>query len=65
MRLKNHTAKITFDIPEECNPDEIAAFIESALSSWGGGGDPDDPLFHSLKVHSVEFGGVKYVKESE
>lgn len=46
--------------PEDADDNEIAGFVESALSSWGGSCCPTDPLFESLDVISVQIGNTIY-----
>ncbi|MEY9493701.1 hypothetical protein [Bradyrhizobium elkanii] len=40
---------IEFEKPPGADLDDVAQFVIAALSSWGGGLHPDDPMFHSLR----------------
>lgn len=49
--------------PDDSTEQEIAEYVEDALSTWGGqrlppgaysDDDPGDPLFNSLSIESVE-----------
>ena len=57
-------AIIEFDKPHGTNRDEIAQFIRDALSSWGGGFHPEDPLFHSLTLTGLLVGNKRYPCET-
>ena len=53
-------AKIEFAKPSGASVDDIAQFIIDALSSYGGGLHPEDPLFHSLTLHRLTVHGKKF-----
>lgn len=53
-------AKISFEKPDEASLEDIAEFIDDALSSMGGCRNPEDPLFHSLKLKLIEVHGKKF-----
>jgi len=66
---------IVADCPDETSREEIAQFVQEAVSIWGGQRrppgalneyDPGDPLFESLDVESVTVTGCKFtfVKET-
>lgn len=59
MRHKNIKITILCDCPKE-EPYIIAGFICDALQSYGGGGDPNDPLFNSMSIKKVTIEGVDY-----
>jgi hypothetical protein len=56
-------AKIKFDRPPGAEIEDIAAFINDALSSWGGQFHPDDPLFFSLSISQVTVHGRTFAVE--
>lgn len=58
-------AKITFTKPEGADLNDIAAFINDALTSWGGGLHPDDPMFHSLKLTRLEVHGQEFTVKAK
>jgi hypothetical protein len=53
---------IDFEKPPAANVDDVAEFVLDALSSWGGGLHPEDPMFHSLrgKIHWVKVYGKTF-----
>lgn len=55
-------AKITFTKPTNATVEDVATYIHDALSSWGGGLRPEDPMFHSLRdmMTIIEVNGKKY-----
>jgi hypothetical protein len=38
----------------EVEAPEIRAYVQNALGSWGGGGDPEGPLYDGLIVRTVK-----------
>jgi len=64
MRLKNCAATIRFDLPNEVSLEDLATFISDALSSWGGGLHPDDPLFDSLDIKQVRIGHRVFITDT-
>lgn len=58
-------ARIKFKKPEGTSEKEIAAFIADALSSWGGGLSPEDPLFVSLSIETVVVNGKTFTVKGE
>ena len=64
MRTKRRCATIQFDLPEDgADDDEVVSFIVEALEIWGGQRHPDDPLFSSLKVRQIRYGGAVYTND--
>lgn len=45
--------RIYFDKPQGADQDDVAAFFIDALSHWGNGLRPDDPMFGSLKIRRM------------
>lgn len=56
---------IDFVRPPAASQDEIAEFVLAALTSWGGGLRPDDPMFHSLRgrINKITLHGKTYMVE--
>ena len=54
------TVRIIVKVPEASTVDDVVIFAINALTSWGGGLHPDDPLFRSLEVKSICAGGEFY-----
>lgn len=54
---------IDFEKPPGATVVDVAEFTIAALSSWGGGLRPEDPMFHSLRgrMWSVTVHGRKFV----
>jgi hypothetical protein len=53
-------AKIEFTKPSDASVEDIASFIHDALTSWGGGLHPEDPMFRSLELKTVTVHGKKF-----
>jgi len=53
---------IDFTRPPNASQDDIADFVLSALTSWGGGLHPEDPMFHSLRgrINKITVHGKTY-----
>ena len=47
---RRSTVILSFQRPEGASPRECARYIRRALMRFGGGGDPEDPLFAGLDV---------------
>lgn len=56
-------AKLKFTKPDGADIEDIASFIDDALSSYGGALHPDDPMFHSLrgKMEYIIVNGQKFI----
>lgn len=53
--------KVKFTKPAGASIEDVAEFVADALSSWGGGLHPEDPMFRSLpEIEYVEVHGVRY-----
>jgi len=54
---------VEFERPTGASIDDVADFVHSALSSWGGGLHPEDPMFHSLRdrMQYITVHGKKYL----
>lgn len=55
------TFKVTIEMPEEMYVNALRRYVRDAVTSWSGGGDPDDPLFgwfhddkSRLKIQSIK-----------
>jgi len=59
------TVRIIVKVPEASTVDDVVIFAVNALTSWGGGLHPDDPLFHSLQVKSISAGDVHYALDQK
>lgn len=46
--------RVFFKRPPGVTNRQVKEYIEEALRSWGGGLDPEDPFFHSLRPVRVE-----------
>jgi len=57
--------EVIINTPPRVKPDEIASFVEDALSTWGGQFHPADPLFHSLDIRYIRIKKVVYNFEEE
>lgn len=44
--------------PSNVTEEDVASFVADALSTWGGQRHPDDPLFNSLDIESIQIGGA-------
>jgi hypothetical protein len=57
---------IDFERPPGASIDDVADFVHSALSSWGGGLHPEDSMFHSLRdrMRYMTVHGKKYLVTS-
>lgn len=53
-------ARIEFKKPPGADIEDVARFIRDALSSWGGGLHPDDPLFNSLELSTITVHGKTF-----
>jgi hypothetical protein len=53
---------IDFQRPPNATSDDIAEFVLAALTSWGGGLHPEDPMFHSLRgrINKITVHGKTY-----
>ncbi len=43
--MKKFVVKVSLKVPNDVTYEEIKHYIEDAVSSWGGGFHPDEPLF--------------------
>lgn len=43
--MKAEQYVVTLTRPAGVSVAEMKAYIETAVASWAGGGDPDDPIF--------------------
>lgn len=48
--------RVMADVPLKVPREDIARFVIEALQAWGGGLDPEDPLFHSMSVKTIKIG---------
>lgn len=53
-------ATITFEKPVDASLDDVAEFIDDALSSMGGSRHPEDPMFVSLTMVHIRVHGRDY-----
>lgn len=44
-RVRTLRFMVEIDISTEASQDEVRGYIKDAVTSWGGGGHPDDPFF--------------------
>jgi hypothetical protein len=51
--------------PGGCTDEEIALFVDEAVSTWGGQYHPNDPLFKSLDVSHIRIGDKVYIPGGE
>lgn len=57
--------EVIIHTPSGVEQDEIASFVEDALSSWGGQRHPGDPLFRSLDIKYIRIKKTVYKFEEE
>lgn len=63
--MTKRVIKVVFShFPSEATDEEIALFVEDALSTMGGCRDPNDPLFSSLEVLTVTIGNTTWKMKS-
>jgi hypothetical protein len=65
MGVREMMAKIHFHRPLDTTVEEIAEFINDALTSWGGQKHPEDPLFGSLQLTDLTVHGKRFEVENK
>ncbi len=63
MRKRIITIQVEF--PEGATEAAVAEFVADSLEWAGGCRHPEDPMFNSLKVHSVKIGQTTYSNSEE
>lgn len=58
-------ATITFIKPDGASIEDVAEFIDDALSSMGGCRHPDDPMFSSLKMSCIRVHGTDFAPRGD